>query len=102
MLGINITVISVLFLCTPASAIARKGNFIGTETCSTTFSKNMGTMSLPQCYEKCGTGWAPYGKLGIIVSILAWVVPLFVLIGNMHFSHFDVRILESEENPYWI
>jgi hypothetical protein len=93
MLGINTTVIFVLFLCTPASAIARKGNFIKTETCSTTFSKNMGTMSLPQCYEKCGTGWAPYGK---------WVIPLFVLIGNMHFSHFDVRILESEENPYWI
>lgn len=54
-------------------------------------------MSLPQCYEKCGTGWTPYGKWGVIAGILAWVIPLFALIGNMHFSHFDVRILDKSE-----
>lgn len=38
-----------------------------------------------------------HDKRGVIASILAWVIPLFALIGNMHFSHFDVRILDKSE-----
>lgn len=34
-------------------------------------------------------------KWDVINSILTWVVPLFVLVGNMHFSHFDVLVLHK-------
>ncbi|KAF2806392.1 uncharacterized protein BDZ99DRAFT_573913 [Mytilinidion resinicola] len=83
------------------SAFPSQGSFIGITACSTNFSRNMTEMTLPQCYSLCGTGWASYDKWDALTSILTWVVPLFVLVGNMHFSHFDVAVYKKIPDQRW-
>ncbi|KAF2490028.1 hypothetical protein BU16DRAFT_567129 [Lophium mytilinum] len=95
------TILAFCFLLSSVGAIPSQGTFIGITACSTNFSQNMTEMTLPQCYSLCGTGWASYDKWDALTSILTWVVPLFVLVGNMHFSHFDVAIYKKHPNQRW-
>ncbi|OCK73418.1 hypothetical protein K432DRAFT_430602 [Lepidopterella palustris CBS 459.81] len=88
----------VLLFSLRAAAVARQGSFVGIANCLETVPKSMIDMNLQQCYEICGTGWAPYNEWDVISSILTWVIPLFVLVGNMHFSHFDVSVLSQQKN----
>jgi hypothetical protein len=95
------TVLALFILLPLSSAIPSQGDFIGIITCSANFSRNITEMTLPQCYSFYSTSDAPCHKWDVVTSILTWVVPLFVLVGNMHFSHFHVGIYKPEDDSMW-
>jgi hypothetical protein len=49
--------------------------------CNTNYSTDF--LTLDQCQNVCGTGYAAYTSLGVLDAITTWVVPLFILVGNM-------------------
>jgi hypothetical protein len=95
------TVLALSILLPLSSAIPSQGDFIGIITYSANFSRNITEMTLPQCYSFYSTNDAPHHKWDVVTSILTWVVPLFVLVGNMHFSYFHVGIYKPEDDRMW-
>ncbi|KAL2353189.1 hypothetical protein BJ546DRAFT_951017 [Cryomyces antarcticus] len=73
---------------TAASSSVQQGSFVGIATSAALFNSTMTmTMTLDDCQAKYGHGWAPYDIWGRVQSIATWVLPLFVRMGSMHFSH---------------
>ncbi|KAL9078060.1 MAG: hypothetical protein Q9157_003028 [Trypethelium eluteriae] len=54
------------------------------------------SLSLAQCQRQCFSGWKPYGKWDVVTSVVAFVLPLFILIGNMHFTRFGAATVQGE------
>jgi hypothetical protein len=40
-------------------------------------------LTLPQCYEYCGTGYGTYNIWSVLSALSSWVIPLFLLLGNV-------------------
>lgn len=72
------------------SAIPQRGNFIGMAQCSSLPS--IIRMTVEQCEQICGIGWHAYEKWEVVSALATWVIPLFVLVGNMHFSNFELEL----------
>jgi hypothetical protein len=43
-------------------------------------------LTLPQCYEYCGTGYGTYDTWSVISALTSWVIPLFLLLGNVTYA----------------
>lgn len=43
-------------------------------------------ITLAACQEKCGTGWNVYPSLETQKCLASWMIPLFLLIGSMHYA----------------
>jgi len=60
-------------------------------------------LTLPQCYEYCGTGYGTYDTWSVISALTSWVIPLFLLLGNVTYakissSPFDIGIFKLRYN----
>ncbi|KAJ9635442.1 hypothetical protein H2199_008445 [Coniosporium tulheliwenetii] len=79
------------------SAIPQRGNFIGMAQCSS--RPGITRMTVEQCERDCGTGWHPYEKWEVVGAMGTWVIPLFVLVGNMHFSNSALDLFSLSSPP---
>jgi hypothetical protein len=64
-------------------------------------------LTLPQCYEYCGTGYGTYDIWSVISALSSWVIPLFLLLGNVTYakissSIFDIRNISLGYTGNWI
>lgn len=48
--------------------------------------ENIIYITLAACNDKCGTGWNRYPSLDIQKCLASWNIPLFLLIGSMHYA----------------
>lgn len=48
--------------------------------------ENIIYVTLAACNDKCGTGWNRYPSLDIQKCLASWNIPLFLLIGSMHYA----------------
>jgi hypothetical protein len=51
-------------------------------------------LTLPQCYEYCGEGFGGYEIWDVIGALTGWVIPLFLLIGNLNSPRTSSRRLK--------
>lgn len=47
-------------------------------------------VTLAACNDKCGTGWNGYSSLETQKCLASWSIPLFLLIGSMHYASLGV------------
>jgi hypothetical protein len=64
-------------------------------------------LTLPQCYEYCGTGYGTYDIWSVISALTSWVIPLFLLLGNVTYakissSVFDIGKISLGYTGNWI
>src|SRR5438034_8122377 len=76
-----------LLLIPHVESLPEAGNFTGLQCVNNITSSNP---TLDECEHICGVGYQPYSGADSVGSIINWVIPLFALVGNMHFSHFEV------------
>ncbi|MCJ1405053.1 hypothetical protein MMC11_008279 [Xylographa trunciseda] len=51
-------------------------------------------LTLPQCYEYCGTGIGTYETWSVISALSSWVIPLFLLLGNITYANISSSICD--------
>ena len=54
----------------------------------TVIRENFTDITLTACNDQCGVGWTPYPTSDIQRRIATWQIPLFLLIGSMHYASF--------------
>lgn len=54
----------------------------------TIIRENFTVITLAACNDQCGVNWNPYPTLDIQKRIATWHIPLFLLIGSMHYASF--------------
>jgi hypothetical protein len=73
-------------------------HFIGILQCNALLNYISATVNM--CEQVCGAGASPYPKWETINAVTTWMLPLFVLIGNVQFSNFQMRTSESRAS-WW-
>ncbi|MCJ1384308.1 hypothetical protein MMC17_007424 [Xylographa soralifera] len=64
-------------------------------------------LTLPQCYEYCGSGYGSYDIWSVISALSSWVIPLFLLLGNITYANisspvFDIGKIKLGYMGNWI
>lgn len=62
--------------------------FIGITACNSLLGNVSVTVDV--CVVQCGTGYHPYSTLEVVSAVSSWVIPLFVLVGNIELSNLQV------------
>ncbi|MCJ1413783.1 hypothetical protein MMC32_000108 [Xylographa parallela] len=52
-------------------------------------------LTLPQCYEYCGTGYGTYDLWAVISALSSWVIPLFLLLGNITYANISSHVFDN-------
>lgn len=65
----------------------------------TVIRENIIDVTLAACSEKCGTEWNGYPGLDTQKNLASWMIPLFLLIGSMHYASLGVLNTISVINP---
>jgi hypothetical protein len=51
-------------------------------------------LTLPQCYEYCGTGYGTYDIWSVISALSSWVIPLFLLLNNVTYARISSSVFD--------
>src|SRR4051812_24717518 len=78
-------ILSFIFGPTTVSALGQGGSFVGMANCSS--RPGVVRMTVEECERDCGHGYHSYEKWEVIGAITTWVIPLFVLVGNVQFFY---------------
>ena len=54
-------------------------------------------ISYEQCVQKCGDGWGTYPIWSVVSALTDWVIPLFLLLGNITYSKSASRVFTIKE-----
>jgi hypothetical protein len=73
--------------------------FVGLDNCRSDFLNSTSPapglfpiISYEQCLQVCGTGYAPYPIWTVVSALTDWVIPLFLLLGNITYSKSASRV----------
>jgi hypothetical protein len=89
------TIVAGLFAGMSAEISKR---FIEIPSCNALF--NYTSVTVEMCEQVCGDGTSPFPKWETITAVTTWMLPLFVLIGNVQFSNFQMRTSQSRAS-WW-
>jgi hypothetical protein len=52
-------------------------------------------LTLPQCYEYCGTSYGTYDIWSVVSALTSWVIPLFLLLGNVTYAKIPSSVFDT-------